>query len=165
MINWCELLWSPVGNICWMPSVSEAWSCVWPVNNSTHRGLPAEQEPSASSLLLITYALFYWNKTFPTRTSRTRDATNNVIIPSVHLSVRQSVRLSVCSASRVCSVAPTVLVWSISYLHTLPSNFRRCVACKVFCKILKFEVLAFFLICNFDFVFVWLGSDVNHQYG
>ena len=68
-----------------------------------------------------------------------------------------SVCSSVCPASRVRSVAPTVLVRSISYLHILSSNFRRCVACKVSCKILKFDFWQFFKICNFDFVFFWLG--------
>ena len=58
-------------------------------------------------------------------------------------------------AFRVRSVAPTVLVGSISYLYILSSNFRRCVACKVACKISKFDF--FFLICNFDFVLFWLG--------
>ena len=60
--------------------------------------------------------------------------------PSVCLSIRPSVR----PASRVCSVAPTVLVGSISYLSILSSNFRRCVTCKVSCKISKFEFLANF---------------------
>ena len=60
--------------------------------------------------------------------------------PSVCLSVRPSVRLSVHPsrvrpASHVRSVAPTVLVGSISFLYILPSNFRSCVACKAFCKI------------------------------
>ena len=73
-----------------------------------------------------------------------------------------SVRPSVCPfvrpASSVRSVAPTVLVGSISYLYILSSNFKRCVACKVSCKIAKFVYLAFFLkICNFDFVSFWLG--------
>ena len=50
--------------------------------------------------------------------------------------------LSVCpSVHRSCilcpPVAPTVLVGSISCLYILPSNFRRCVACK-------FESLAIF---------------------
>ena len=45
-------------------------------------------------------------------------------------------------ASHVCSVAHTVLVRSISYLYILWSNFRRYVACKVSCKISKFEFLA-----------------------
>ena len=49
-----------------------------------------------------------------------------------------SVHPSVCPASRVHSVASTVVVWSISYLHILSSNFRRCVACKVSCKISTF---------------------------
>ena len=65
-------------------------------------------------------------------------------------------------ASCVCSVAPKVLVGSISYLCILLSNFRRCVACKISCKIIKFEFLAIFLkfvtltLSCFD-----LGSDVN----
>ena len=36
-------------------------------------------------------------------------------------------------------------------------TFRSYVACKVSCKIPKFEFLAFFLNFNFDFVFCWLG--------
>ena len=56
-----------------------------------------------------------------------------------------SVRLSVRLASRVRSVAPPVLVGSISYLYILSSNFRRCVACKVSCKISKFEFFVSFL--------------------
>ena len=42
---------------------------------------------------------------------------------------------SIRPASRVCSVAPTVLVGSISYIYILSSNFRRCDACKGCCKI------------------------------
>ena len=40
-----------------------------------------------------------------------------------------SVRLSIHPAFRVCSVAPTVLIGSISYLYILLSNFRGCVTC------------------------------------
>ena len=47
-------------------------------------------------------------------------------------------------ASRVRSVAPTVLVGFIWYLYILSSHFRRCVACKVSCVILKLEFLAIF---------------------
>ena len=57
------------------------------------------------------------------------------IRPSIRPSVRPTVHLSVCPASRVHSVAPTVLVGSFSYLYILSSNFRRCVKCKVACKI------------------------------
>ena len=74
--------------------------------------------------------------------------------PSIRPSVCPSVRPSVRPASRVCSVAPTVLVWSISYLHILPNSFR-CVACKVFCKIWIFG--SFFKICSFHFVLFWHG--------
>ena len=42
-----------------------------------------------------------------------------------------SVRLSVCGQNRVHSVSSTILIGSISYLHILSSNFRRCVACNV----------------------------------
>ena len=48
-------------------------------------------------------------------------------------------------ASRVRSVAPTVLVGSISYLYILSSNFRRCVVCKVSCKICKIWIFGNFL--------------------
>ena len=50
-----------------------------------------------------------------------------------------SVRLSVCGQNRVRSVSSIILVGSISYLHFLLSNFRRCVACKGYCIILKFD--------------------------
>ena len=81
-------------------------------------------------------------------------------------SIHPSLRLSICPSvphPRVCPVAPTVLVGSISYLYILLSKFWRCVACKVSGKISKLEILAiFFSICNFDFVCFDLGSDVNH---
>ena len=66
----------------------------------------------------------------------------NTFTPSVCPSICLLVCLSVHPASRVHSVVPTVLVGSISYLYILSSNFRRCVACKVSCKILNFEFLA-----------------------
>ena len=63
-------------------------------------------------------------------------------------------RLSV----RVRSVAPRILVGSISYLYILSSNIRRCVVCKDSCKIKnKLNFWHFFLICNFDFVLFWFG--------
>ena len=52
------------------------------------------------------------------------------------------VRLSVCGQNRVRSVSSTILIGSISYLHILSSNFRRCVACNGCFKIQKFEILA-----------------------
>ena len=78
------------------------------------------------------------------------------------------VRPSVRPAFRVRSVAPTVLVGSISYLYILSSNFRRCVACIVYCKISKFELLAIFLnlqlwlflVLTLDLI--WIPSMGNH---
>ena len=55
-----------------------------------------------------------------------------------------SIRPSVRPASRVCSVAPTVLVGSISNLYILSSNFRMCVVCNVSCQILIVEFFANF---------------------
>ena len=81
------------------------------------------------------------------------------------VALRTSVCPSVRPASCVCSVAPTVLVWSISYLCILLSNLRRCVTCKVSCSILKFEFLQFLkfvtltLFC-FDFG-IWCESLVG----
>ena len=60
------------------------------------------------------------------------------------------VRLSVCGQNRVRSVSSRILIGSISYLHILSSNFRRCVACNARLKIQKF-----------DFVFFWLGIQYD----
>ena len=85
---------------------------------------------------------------------------------SVCPSVRRPVCPSVHPASHVRSVAPTVLDGSISYLYILSSNFR-CVACKVSCKISKFEFLAIFqnlqlwlcLVLTWE---LWITSMGNH---
>ena len=79
----------------------------------------------------------------------------------ITLSVCLSVRLSVCGQNRVRSVSSRIFIGSISYLHILSSNFRRCVACNARFKIKKIEILANFLICNFDFVFFWLGIQYD----
>ena len=63
----------------------------------------------------------------------------------IMISLSPSIRPNVRPASRVRSVAPAVLVGSILYLYILSSNFIRCVACKVSCKISIFEFLAIFL--------------------
>ena len=50
------------------------------------------------------------------------------------------VSLFVFGLNRVQSVSSTILVRSISYLHILSSNFRKCVVCKVYFKIRKCEI-------------------------
>ena len=91
------------------------------------------------------------------------NSANNIFILIFFFSFTPSVRLSV----RVRSVERTVLVGSMSHLQILSSNFRRCVACKVPCKILKFWFLPIFLIWNFYFVFfltwdlMWITSTCN----
>ena len=79
------------------------------------------------------------------------------------------VRLSICGQNRVRSVSSTILIGSISYLHTLSSNFRRCVMCIGCFKIQKFEILAnsfnlllwLCLILTWDPT--WLNSVGNHE--
>ena len=81
-----------------------------------------------------------------------------------HLAVRLSVLLSICGQNRVRSVSSTILVRSISYLHILWSNFKRCITCKVCVNIQKLKKLKFWQIisiCNFDFVFFWLGIQYD----
>ena len=83
------------------------------------------------------------------------------VCPSVHLSVC----LSVCGRNRN-SVSSTILVGSISYLHILSSNLRRCVACNACFKInfgeffkLVTLTLSFFLTWDP----IWLNSTGNHE--
>ena len=79
------------------------------------------------------------------------------ILVSPCLSVRLSVRLSVCGQNRVRSVSSTILNGSISYLHILSSNFRRCVACKARFKIRKFEFFYYALLYpKPDWTRLWL---------
>ena len=51
---------------------------------------------------------------------------------SVCLSVRPSVHPSICGWKGFYSVYPTILARSISFLHILTTNFRRCVMCYEF---------------------------------
>ena len=88
---------------------------------------------------------------------------HNKVGGSILVSLSPSVRLSVRPASRVSSVAPTVLVGSISYLYFLSSNFRRCVTYNVSCEMLKFEFLAnFSKLSTLTLSRFELGSGVNH---
>ena len=88
------------------------------------------------------------------------------LLGGILVSLRSSVRLSVRPASRVRSVAPTVLVGSTPYLYILWSNFKKCV--RVSCKISKFEFLAIFLnlklwlclVLTWDLM--WIISMGNH---
>ena len=76
-----------------------------------------------------------------------------------------SVHPSICPASGVRSVAPTVLVGSISYLHISSSNFSRCVVCKVSCRISKFEFLAFFIRPSLDGTYYGMALSVRPSDG
>ena len=63
--------------------------------------------------------------------------------PSVHPSVHPSVDLSVHPSHIPCPLCSTYSSgWFHFILYILSSNSRRCVSCKVSCKISKFEFLA-----------------------
>ena len=64
-----------------------------------------------------------------------------IFVYSHHNTIVFFSKMSVCGQNRVHSVSSTILVGSMSYLHILSSNFRRCVVCKVCYKIKKFEIL------------------------
>ena len=74
-----------------------------------------------------------------------------------YLIVWNDIPFTLCTSmimkTRVRPVAHTVLIGSISYLYIFSSKFRRCVECKVSCKILQ-NFWQFFKICNF--VMFWL---------
>ena len=62
---------------------------------------------------------------------------------------------SIYGRNRGCSVSSTILTRSVSYLHILSSNFRRCVVCKFIAKFQKLKFRQIFQICNFDLVLFW----------
>ena len=66
----------------------------------------------------------------------------NEVERGVYTGFTLSVRLSICRQNRARSVSSTILVGSISYLHMLSGNFRRCVASKVCSTIQNYEILA-----------------------
>ena len=73
------------------------------------------------------------------------------------------VRPSVCGQNHVRSASSTILVGSISYLHILSSNFRRCVACNVCSKNQKivWNFGEFFEFLSLTFIFFWLGIQYD----
>ena len=80
-------------------------------------------------------------------------------------SIHPSVRPSVHPASRVHSVAPTVLVGSISYLCIVSSNCSRCAVCKASCKISNiwnfgnfFKFVTLTLSCFYIWDLMWITS-------
>ena len=60
--------------------------------------------------------------------------------------------LSFSGQNHVCSIASIILARSISYLHMLSSNFRRCVMCKVFMKLKNLKFLS--IACT------WFAAEV-----
>ena len=68
-----------------------------------------------------------------------------------------SVCPSVCGQNHVRFVTSIIPAGSISYLHILLMNFRRCVTCNVAAKFKKLNFWQIFQICCFDLVLFWLG--------
>ena len=123
-----------------------------------------------SKYSMIMILIFSWNKLRISNTRVNYKTSHNQYFLIYHYytthttkllgGILVSLRPSVRPASRVRSVAPTVLVGSISYLYILSSNFRRCVVCKVSCKIWIFG--NFFKFVTLTLSCFDLGSDVNH---
>ena len=95
---------------------------------------------------------------------------NNFIIPPLNeveggyaVSPCPSVHLFAYGQNRIRSVSSTILTRSISYLHILSSNFRRCVMYKVFFfKIKKIGSFGkFFKFVTLSLSCFDLGSNVN----
>ena len=93
-----------------------------------------------------------------------RPKPNNTILQSVvpEVPILNYTPCSTCGQNHVWCVSSTILILSISYLHTLSSDFRGCVACKVFflhSKTWRFGKFFKFVTLNlscFD-----LGSNMN----
>ena len=78
------------------------------------------------------------------------------ILVSLRLSVRLSVCPSVCPASRVRSVAPTVLVGSIPFYTYHQATSEGVSRVKFLAQLQTLIFWQFFIICSFDFVLFWL---------
>ena len=117
------------------------------------------------TIILTNDGLVYWRIYASSRSSRPRW----VIIPSASTKLKggilvshcPSVRLSVCGQNRVRSVSSTILVGSISYLHILSSNLRRCVTCKVCFKTKKRNFGEFFKLVTLTLSSFDLGSNMT----
>ena len=68
--------------------------------------------------------------------------------------------MSVCSSGQNRSVSSTILIRSISYLHILSSNFRRCVASKL---VSKFKNLKFWQILQMIMRWQGVSSERRHS--
>ena len=66
---------------------------------------------------------------------------------------------TLCSSLGHLSICPSVCGQSISYLHILLMNFRRCVTCNVAANISNLQ-LWLCLVLAWDMV--WINSMVNH---
>ena len=78
--------------------------------------------------------VFIWHRVYPCTVQYPQISV--VIYFILHcMSVRLSIRPSICPTSPVHTVARTVVVRSMWYSYILSSNFRMCVACKAFRKI------------------------------
>ena len=106
-----------------------------------HRWIPSQRAWNAGFDVCLNSRL---NKQSSCVTSDLKSCDVNVIIPPASTKYT-GITLSVCGQNRVRSVSSTILIGSISYLHILSSNFRRCVTCNARFKIKKLEILANFL--------------------
>ena len=99
-----------------------------------------------------TYICTIWDKC-----GTIRNVAFTVIIPcfseDIPVSPCPFVRPSVCVQSRDCFVCSTKLAWSVSHLHILSTNFKKCVMCWVLILNSEIRILASYdvkLLKNFS---------------
>ena len=151
------------------------WQDIWQSETNPEESQPAT-DISCTGLLMINSRKFISNLLIfklPTRMIKNCTCLSTVNLPPAQQSCWgvywfHSVHPSVRPASRVRSLVPTVLVGTISYLYILSSNFRRCVACKVACKIFKIWIFGNFFklvtltLSSLTLDLVWIPSMGNH---
>ena len=113
-----------------------------------------QEEFAKKSNIPWIWRIIYWHKSPYMKKTRKK---KQVCGAACFMAAEIKFSKDVCPASRVCSVAATVLVGFISCLYILSSNFRRCVTFNLFVKCQDWQFFKFFKFCNFDFILFWLG--------
>ena len=111
--------------------------------NIIHQTLPTNQWIQMKNNLFVNYVMYFY-----------------VINYYILVSPCPSVHLSICGQNRVHSVSSTILVQSISYLHAL-SIWEGVLRVMFVSKFKKLKFWRILWICNFDFVFFWLGIQYD----
>ena len=104
---------------------------------------------------------FLYNKMYNKWNKHTKFSLYLIFVPAneVGRGHRKGERASVHLWTESCPLCifHNILTGSISYLPSYQGTSEGVPCVNIFCKIPKFEFLAIFKICNFDFILFWLG--------